>query len=48
VVLRDIGFDGTCRVRDLWKGEDVGIFTGKFEPVVAAHGAGLYRVSLEK
>ncbi len=48
VVLKDIGFDGPCRVRDLWKGEDVGIFTGKFEPVVAVHGAGLYRVSLEK
>jgi len=48
VSLKDIGLDGPCKVRDLWKGEDVGVFSGKFEPMVAAHGAGLYRVSFVK
>ena len=48
VMLKDIGFDGPCKVRDLWKRQDVGVFTQKFEPSIAPHGAGLYRVSLEK
>jgi hypothetical protein len=48
VELKDVGFDGACRIQDLWKGKDVGVFSGKFEPMVAAHGAGLYRVSLGK
>jgi hypothetical protein len=48
VSLKDIGFDGTCKVRDLWKAQDLGVFAQKFEPLVAPHGAGLYRVSLGK
>ena len=48
VSLKDIGFDGPCKVRDLWKGRDLGVFSNTFEPLVVPHGAGLYRVSLEK
>jgi hypothetical protein len=48
VSLKDIGLDGPCKVRDLWKGRDLGVFSGEFEPLVAPHGAGLFRVSLEK
>ena len=48
VSLKDIGFDGPCKVRDLWKAQDLGVFSQNFEPLVAPHGAGLYRVSLEK
>jgi len=48
VSLKDVGFDGPCRVRDLWKARDLGVFSQKFEPLIAPHGAGLYRVSLAK
>jgi hypothetical protein len=48
VLLKDIGFDGPCKVRDLWKARDLGVFAKTFEPLVAPHGAGLYRVSLER
>lgn len=41
-----IGFKGECTVRDLWKGEDLGTFSGNsFAPVINQHGVGLYRVS---
>ena len=45
VLLKDLGYDGPCTVRDLWKRENLGIVTGEFSPTIAAHGAGLYRVS---
>jgi alpha-galactosidase len=45
VNLAELGFKGTCKVRDLWAKADVGTFTGTFEPSVNKHGAGLYRVS---
>jgi hypothetical protein len=48
VGLKEIGFAGPCKVRDLWKQADLGEFAEKFEPVIPPHGAGLYRVSLEK
>jgi len=48
VSLQDIGFKGPCKVRDIWKRQDLGVFSGKFEPLIAPHGAGLYRISLEK
>jgi hypothetical protein len=48
VSLKDIGFDGPCKVRDLWNARDLGAFSRKFEPSIAPHGAGLYRVSLAK
>jgi alpha-galactosidase len=47
VILRwaELGFKGSCRVRDLWQRKDLGEFAGKFAPVIAWHGAGLYRIS---
>ncbi len=45
VKLADIGFDKSCRIRDLWKGVDLGTFTGEFAPTIRRHGAGLYRIS---
>jgi len=47
VKLADVGFTGKARVRDLWKGSDLGEFTGEFAPELPSHGAGLYRVSQE-
>jgi hypothetical protein len=47
VVLQwaDLGFKGPCRVRALWQKKDLGEFVGKFAPVIAWHGAGLFRIS---
>lgn len=45
VDLKQLGFAGSCRVRDLWKHAELGAFAGHFAPTIALHGAGLYRVS---
>ncbi|MBV8858625.1 MAG: glycoside hydrolase family 27 protein [Acidobacteria bacterium] len=45
VKLSDLGFKGTCRVRDLWLKKELGKFKGEFAPEINWHGAGLYRVS---
>ena len=45
VTWEELGLHGTCRVRDLWRKENVGKFDGGFSPVIAWHGAGLYRVA---
>jgi len=45
VRLAELGFHGPCRVRDLWRQEDLGEFTDEFAPAIAGHGAGLHRVS---
>jgi hypothetical protein len=45
VPLADLGFSGTCTVRDLWTHQDLGGFTGQFAAVINSHGAGLYRVT---
>jgi hypothetical protein len=45
VQLTDLGFPGTCKIRDLWKKEDLGLFKNEFAPKLPLHGAGLYRVS---
>ncbi|MEM9659060.1 MAG: glycoside hydrolase family 27 protein, partial [Planctomycetota bacterium] len=36
---------GRCRVRDLWKRQDVCVAKGKFTAALDAHAAGLYRIS---
>jgi alpha-galactosidase len=41
----ELGFDGACRVRDLWAGEDLGEFADSFAASIRPHAAGLYRVS---
>jgi len=43
VVLEDIGFENV-KVTDLWTGEDVGIYSEQFSPLIKPHGAGLYRL----
>ncbi len=45
VKLADLGLRGKTRVRDLWQRRDLGEFETEFAPEIAAHGAGLYRVS---
>lgn len=45
VDLREIGVGGPARIRNLWSKEDLGLFSGRFSPAIARHGAGLYRVS---
>jgi lysophospholipase L1-like esterase len=47
VKLVELGFRGKARVRDLWQRKDLGEFGDEFAPEIAAHGAGLYRVSGE-
>jgi hypothetical protein len=46
VKLTALGFAGNARVRDLWRQKDLGSFTNEFAPIINAHGAGLYRLSL--
>jgi hypothetical protein len=43
--LSDLGIRGPARIRDLWQRKDLGVVSGSFAPVIARHGAGLYRVS---
>jgi hypothetical protein len=45
VDLREIGFPRGCRVRDLWRHEDLGVVRDRFEPTVPWHGATLVRLS---
>jgi alpha-galactosidase len=42
--LKELGFSGSCRVRDLWQHTDLGTFNDQFAPMIPFHGAGLYRV----
>jgi hypothetical protein len=44
----DLGFSGPVAVRDLWSGEDIGVFAGEFVPLIPYHGAGLYRLMRAK
>lgn len=46
--IRELGFTGAYRVRDLWERRDLGTFSGEFTTRLAAHGAALYRVSGER
>ena len=43
--LSDLGFPHGALVRDLWARRDLGRFDLEFAPVIAFHGAGLYRLS---
>lgn len=45
VKLSDLGFAGTCKVRDLWTKKDIGTATNLFTTSINKHGAGLYRIS---
>jgi hypothetical protein len=43
--MTELGFNSAVRVYDLWQQKDLGGVTAEFDPVIRAHGAGLYRVS---
>jgi hypothetical protein len=45
VRFTELGFAGRCRVRDLWAKKDLGESAHEFAPIIAGHGAGLYRIS---
>jgi hypothetical protein len=45
VSLSELGLDGPCRVRDLWQRRDLGTTESEIAPVIAWHGAVLYRLS---
>jgi alpha-galactosidase len=45
VSLERLGFDGAVDVRDVWSGRWIGEFTKRFRPLIAWHGAGLFRLS---
>jgi hypothetical protein len=45
VSFADLGITGKARVRDLWRKEDLGVFTNSFSREIPLHSAGLYRVS---
>ncbi|MEI6139279.1 MAG: glycoside hydrolase family 27 protein [Mariniphaga sp.] len=48
VSLDQLGFKGTCLVKDLWTSKTVGKFTGEFAPVIRKHASGLYRIKGNK
>jgi alpha-galactosidase len=43
--LAELGLDGTCQVRDLWRRENVGFYTDGLTPGIVCHGAALFRFS---
>lgn len=45
VNLSDLGFKSAVKVRDIWEGEDLGVFKGKFSRMLRSHACGLYRLS---
>ncbi|HVT87540.1 MAG TPA: glycoside hydrolase family 27 protein [Tepidisphaeraceae bacterium] len=45
VMMKDLGFDKECTIRDLWKHNDIGSFGQEFSQRIPYHGAGLYKVS---
>ncbi|MEM8765350.1 MAG: glycoside hydrolase family 27 protein [Bacteroidota bacterium] len=47
VALSDLDFSGKVAIRDLWKKEELGIFSKEFVPLISSHGAGLYRISAD-
>jgi alpha-galactosidase len=43
----DLGLSGTRKVRDLWRQQDLGGFSGQFQATVPRHGVVLVKVSAE-
>ena len=48
VTLESLGLHGRCRVRDLWQRRDLAPTDSELAPVVAWHGAVLYRLSPDR
>jgi hypothetical protein len=48
VDMAALGFEGNVKVRDMWKKQDLGVFSeAEFAPAISYHGAGLFRLSAE-
>ena len=45
VNLATLGYSGAVQFRSLWDQSDIGSYSGTFSPVIASHGAQLYRLS---
>jgi hypothetical protein len=45
VQLQQLGFNGDCKVRNLWSKTNLGRFSGEFSARINPHGAGLYKIS---
>lgn len=48
VELADIGVDGNCTITEMWSGNNLGTFEGKFSKNLPAHGSGLYTIKIYK
>lgn len=48
VNLKDLGFTGACKVRDLWSKSNKGAAKGTYTVAINKHGAGLFRISAIK
>jgi alpha-galactosidase len=45
IQLKQLGFDKSVSIKDVWTGKDVGKFTNEFVPIIKQHSAGLYKLS---
>lgn len=45
IKLKELGFNTSTVIKDLWTGEIIGTFTNEFAPIIKQHGTGLYRLS---
>jgi alpha-galactosidase len=45
IVFPAIGIRKKCKVRDLWKKQDLGVFKGVYKQKIPPHGAALFRVT---
>jgi len=48
VNLKELGFNSSCVITDMWSGKVVGTFAGTFSPEINRHGAGLYKIERRK
>jgi alpha-galactosidase len=48
VTLKDLGIIKSVTIHDLWTGKNLGSFNETFAPYINRHGAGLYRISVNK
>jgi hypothetical protein len=44
----ELGLGKKCAVRDLWEKKELGVVDDAFTPKIAAHGAGLYRITPQR
>ncbi len=42
--LKKLGISESCKIIDIWKGKDLGIFSNEFTPQINYHGSGLYKI----